>query len=49
MTVEKLERMETKLLRRIDQLKIRTAQVMMQKEQLKKALVGENNVPRRLA
>lgn len=42
MTVDKLERLETKLLRRLDNLKRRVVEVKLQKEQLQKALSGGN-------
>ena len=41
LTVEKLERLEIKLARRLDNLKRRIVEVRNQKEQLQKALVGE--------
>lgn len=38
LTAEKLERLETKLLRRLDSIKRRVVEVQQQKEQLQKAL-----------
>lgn len=40
LTVDKLERLEIKLLRRFDNIKRRIVEVKQQKEQLQKALSG---------
>lgn len=42
LTVDKLERLEIKLLRRLDNIKRRVGEVKLQKEQLQKALTGGN-------